>query len=46
MDCLSPQTNCEQIIYLPPITWIFRAIDNAPKSCTMQKMLGKNAHKV
>ena len=45
MDCLSPQTSCEQIIYLTPIILIFRATDNTPKSYTMQKMLGENAHK-
>ena len=29
-----------------PITWIFYTTSNAPRSCTMQRMLGQNGHKV
>ena len=40
-DCLSPQTDCEQIIYLQGThDFDLLCTPNAPKSCTMQKMLG------
>ena len=46
MGCLDLQTNYEQVIYLQGTHDLeLSCTSNATKSCTMQKMLGENAHK-
>ena len=43
IDCLSPQlTMNKSFTYKEHMTWISRATPNAPKSCTIQEMLGEN----
>ena len=47
IGCLDLQTNYEQVIYLQGTHDLeLSCTSNATKSCTMQKMLGENAHKV